>query len=51
MAFSKKYPELAFVRLEFLPNFLFLSHNFGSRYARKEIRGSEDSDDILDSKK
>jgi len=29
--------------------FLFLSHNFGSRYARKPIKGSKDSDDSLDS--
>jgi len=31
-------------------NFLFLSHNFGSRYARKPLNGCKDLDDTLDSK-
>jgi len=29
----------------------YLSHNFGSRYAKKSIKCSKDSDDNLDSKK
>jgi len=31
--------------------FWFLIHNFGSRYARKPIKGSKDLDDSLVSKK
>ena len=31
-------------------NFLFLSHNFGSRYARKPLKGSKDLEYTLDSK-
>ena len=31
-------------------NFLFYSHNFGSRYASKPINSSEDLDDSIDSK-
>jgi len=30
---------------------MFLSHNFGSSYARKPIKSSKDSDNILDSEK
>jgi len=36
-----------FVRVEILTTFCFLWHNFGSRYARKPIKGSKDSDDNL----
>ena len=32
-------------------NFCFLSHNFGSRYARKPIKSSKDSEHVLVSKK
>jgi len=42
---------LAFVGVQFFTNFWFLIHNIGSRYARKPIKGSKDSDDILVSKK
>jgi len=45
------YPGSVFVGVEFLPIFLFLSHHFGSRYARKPIKVSKDSDDSLESKK
>jgi len=31
--------------------FCLLWHNFDSRYARKPIKGSKDSDDSLDSKR
>jgi len=47
----EKIPRLAFVGLEFVPNFCLLSHNSGSRYARKPIKGSKDLDDSLVSKK
>jgi len=39
------------VGFEFISNFRFVSHNFGSRYARKLIMGSKDWDDSLVSKK
>jgi len=45
------YPGSTFVAVEFLSIFFILSHNFGSRYAINPIKGSEDSDDSLDSKK
>jgi len=32
-----------------LPKTGFLSHNFRSRYARKSVKGSNGSDDSLDS--
>ena len=51
MAMGIKYPGSAFVEVEFLPHFWFLSHHFGSRYARKPIKGFKDLDDSLDSKK
>jgi len=34
-----------------LTTFWFLCHNFGSRYARKPLKGSKDSGDSLVSKK
>ena len=40
-----------FVWVEVLTTFCFLWHNFSSRYARKPIKGSRDSDDNLVSKK
>jgi len=45
------YPGSAYVGVKFLINFCFLSNSIGSRYARKPIKGSKDSDDNLDSKK
>jgi len=45
------HPRLVFEGVEMLTSFWFLWHNFGSRYARKPIKGSEDSDDNLVSKK
>ena len=39
-----------FVWVEVLTTFCFLWHNFSSRYARKPIKGSKDSDDSLVSK-
>jgi len=48
MAWGGMHPRLAFVGVQFLP-ILFLSHNFGSRYASKPIKGSKDPDDSLDS--
>jgi len=42
---------LPFVKLFHVCEKLFLSLNFGSRYARKPIKGSKDSDHSLDSKK
>jgi len=51
MAMGVIYPGSAFVGAKFLPIFVFLSHNFGSKYPRKSIKGSMDSDDILDPKK
>ena len=44
------HPRLDFVGVEILTTFCFLWNNFGSRYARKPIKGSKDSDDRLDSK-
>jgi len=44
-------PRFPFVEVEILTTFLFLWHNFGSRYARKPIKGSKDSDDSLVSNK
>jgi len=40
-----------FALICFFHQFSFLIHNFGSRYARKPIKGSKDSDDSLISKK
>jgi len=45
------HPRLAFVGVEIFTNFWFLAHNFGSRYARKSIKGSKDVDFGLLSKK
>jgi len=45
------YPGLAFVGAEFAKNICFLGHNFKSRCARKSIKGSKDSDDVLNRKK
>jgi len=45
------HSRLEFVGVEILTTFLFLWHNFGSRYARKPIKSSKDSDDSLISKK
>jgi len=45
------YPGSAFVGVESFTDFLFFSHNFASRYTRKPMKGSKDSDDNLDSKK
>jgi len=44
------HPRLEFVGVESLTTFLFLWHNYDSRYARKPIKGSKDSDDSLVSK-
>jgi len=44
------HPKLEFVGVESLTTFWFLWHNYGSRYARKPITGSKDSDDSLVSK-
>ena len=44
------HPRLEFAQVEILTTFCFLWHNFGSRYARKPIKGSKDSDDSLASK-
>jgi len=41
------HPRLVFEGVEILTTFCFLWHNFGSRYARKSIKGSKDSDDSL----
>jgi len=43
--------RLVFVGVEILTIFCFLWHNFGSRYARKPIKGSKGSNDSLVSKK
>ena len=40
-----------FVGVEIFTIFQFLWHSFGSRYARKPIKGSKDSDDSIVSKK
>jgi len=45
------HPRLGFVDAEIFTKFWFLVHNVGSRYARKSIKGSKDSDDSLVSKK
>ena len=45
------YPRSAFVAEEFSPNFCFINHNIGSRYASKTTKGSKDSDDSLESNK
>ena len=45
------HPSLEFVGVKILTTFWFLCHNFGSRYARKSIKGSKDSDNSLVSKK
>jgi len=44
-------PRLALKGAEILITFCFLCHNFGSRHARKPIKGSKDSDDSLVLKK
>jgi len=44
-------PRLAFCGDRISSNFLFLTHNFSSRYAIKPIKGSKDLDGSLDSKK
>jgi len=44
------HPRLDFVGVEILTTFWFLWNNFGSRYARKPIKGSKDSDGRLVSK-
>jgi len=44
------YPRLAFVCVEIFVNFCFLAHDFGSRYARKPLKGSNDADHNLFSK-
>jgi len=41
----------AFILTLAFTNFWFLIYNFGSRYARKLIKGSKDSDDSLVYKK
>jgi len=45
------YRGSAFVGIAFFTKFCFLSHNLGSRYARKPIKDSKNSDDSLVSKK
>jgi len=45
------HPRLEFVGEEIVTTFCFLWHKLGSRYARKPIKGSKDSDDSLVSKK
>jgi len=44
-------PRVSVCGSEVFTQFWFLSHNFGSRYARKPIKGSKDSDENLDSEK
>jgi len=54
MAISKLdviHPRLEFVGVEIFTNFCFLWHGFGSRYARKPIKASKDSDGSLVTKK
>jgi len=41
------HPRLEFAGVEILTTFCFLCHNFGSRYARKSVKGSKDSCDSL----
>jgi len=50
-AFLLTLARAAFLLARAFTNFSFLIHNFGSRYARKPIRGSTASDDSLVSKK
>ena len=42
--------RFAFVGVQLYAIVWYWGHNFGSRYARKPIKGSEDSDDNLISK-
>jgi len=49
-AFLLTLARAAFLLTLAFTNFWFLIHNFGSRYARKPIKGSKDSDDSLVSK-
>jgi len=54
MAISKLgviQPLVSFCRGRNVDHFLFLWHNFGSRYAGKPIKGSKDSDNSLVSTK
>jgi len=44
------HPRLTFVGVEIFANFCFLAHDFGSRYARKPLKGSNDADHSLGSK-
>jgi len=44
------HPRLAFVGVEMFANFRFLAHDFGSRYARKPLKRSNDMDHSLVSK-
>ena len=44
-------PRFSFVGVEILTTFWFLWHRIGSRYARKPIEGSKDSDDSQVSQK
>jgi len=44
-------PEVSVCGPRIFPNFCFFSHNFGSKYASKALKGSKDSDDSLQSKK
>jgi len=49
MAISKLgiiHPRFEFVGVEILTIFCFLGHNFGPRYARKQMKGSKDSDAV-----
>jgi len=45
------HPRLVFKGVGILTNFWFLCHNFDSRYARKPLKGSKDSEDSLVFKK
>jgi len=45
------HPNLAFEGEEMFANFCFLAHDFGSRYARKPLKGSNDMDHSLVFKK
>ena len=45
------HPKLVFKEVEILTTFCCLCHNFGSRYARKPIKCTEDSEDSLVFKK
>jgi len=44
------HPRLKFAGIEILSTFWFLCHNFGSKYARKPMKGSKDSNGSLVSK-